>query len=97
MGARAQYAEVRALFEGCITRGANGSALLLGPRGRGKSAITRRVLEDLEQVPARPPPLFAGAFVRKGEGMAGAAMPCSSAEILCLHFGGERGREPERR
>jgi hypothetical protein len=38
------YTQVKSLLEGCITRGSNGSALLVGPRGRGKTAVVDSVL-----------------------------------------------------
>ena len=54
VGLDAQKQEVKSLFEGCITRGANGSALLVGARGRGKTAVVRSVLQELEKTYAFP-------------------------------------------
>ena len=39
--------QVKEILEACLLRGANGSALLLGPRGAGKSAVLQQALGAL--------------------------------------------------
>ena len=39
--------QVKEILEACLSRGANGSALLLGPRGAGKSAVLQQALGAL--------------------------------------------------
>ena len=39
--------QVNEILEACLSRGANGSALLLGPRGAGKSAVLQQALGAL--------------------------------------------------